>query len=609
MKQFKAESKRLLDLMINSIYTNQEIFLRELISNASDATDKLHFKGLQDTDVNVNNDDLKIELSVDAEKRQLIIRDHGIGMTKEGLESNLGTIAQSDSYAFKEAIENGDDVDIIGQFGVGFYSAFMVSSKVEVISRAYGSDDAYVFESNGIDGYSIKKAELDSHGTLITLTLKENAGDIDYDKYLDSFTLKSLVKQYSDYVRYPIVMEDETINSMIPLWKRSKQNVTQEDLDTFYIEKFHDFEKPMRTIQMKVEGNPSFDALLYIPNRVPMNFYSQQYEPGLQLYSRGVFIMDHNKSLIPEHFRFVRGLVDSPDLSLNISREILQNDQQLSLIANRIERKIRGELELLLKNDESAYKEFWKNFGLPIKYGLYSSYGMKRDVLEDLLMFNSSRDNDLVTLNQYVEAMKDDQEVIYYVSGTSLEKVKHLPQTEFVVSKGYDVLYLVDEIDEFVIQVLSQYKDKAFKSISQGDLGLDDEETIEKLDKRQEEAVGLLSKLKEALEGKVDEVKLSTRLGTHPVGLVSEEGISLEMERVLSQMPDQNQDFKAKRVLEINPDHALLNALEKVYEKDNLRIDDLALVLYDQACLIEGLPIEDPIEFSKRLAQLMIDAS
>lgn len=612
-KQFKAESQRLLDLMINSIYTNKEIFLRELISNASDATDKLYFKSLQDTSVELNQEDLVIKLTINKDERQLIIEDKGIGMNDKELESFLGTIANSDSNAFKKALDEEEDVDIIGQFGVGFYSAFMVSSMVKVISKAYGDDKAYAFESNGLDGYTVSETERDSHGTSIILTIKENNDDDNYDEYLESFTIKSLVRQYSDYIRYPIMMEEDgelkKLNSQVPIWKRSKNDVTEEELNQFYKDKFHDFEDPFKTIQMKVEGNPSFDALLYIPNRVPMNFYSQQFEPGLQLYSRGVFIMDHNKSLIPEHFRFVRGLVDSPDLSLNISREILQHDRQLNTISKRIERKIRSELELMMRNERDRYESFWDNFGRPIKYGLYAQFGANKEDLQDLLLFKSTHEDKYTSLKEYIERMKEGQDVIYYASGESLGKIKALPQTEYVVSKGYEVFYLDDEIDEFVIQILQSYYDKMFKSISQGELDIDDEETKEELQKKTEESKDLMNELKEVLKDKVDDVRLSTRLLNHPVGLVSEEGLSFEMEKVLNQMEDKPQEFKAKRILEINPEHDLLKALETVYENDKSRIGDLAAILYDQASLIEGLAIEDPVAFSRRLAQLMIDAS
>ncbi|CAM3715108.1 molecular chaperone HtpG [Erysipelothrix urinaevulpis] len=615
-KQFKAESKRLLDLMINSIYTNKEIFLRELLSNASDASDKLYFKSLQDTDIKISKNDLQIRVDVDTENRQLIIHDRGIGMNKEELETYLGTIAKSDSHAFKEALsdDEANPVDIIGQFGVGFYSAFMVSSKIEVISKAYGHNDAYRFESNGLDGYRISEAEREHHGTTIICTIKESTDEEDYDQFLEPFTLTSLIKTYSDYIPYPIIMKteedkEETINSMVPLWKRSKSDVSKEQLNDFYKEKFNDFEDPLKTIQMKVEGVPSFDALLYIPKHVPHNFYSTVYEPGLQLYSRGVFIMDRNKDLIPEHFRFVQGLVDSPDLSLNISREILQHDRQLKVISNRIERRIQRELETMMKNDRDEYEKLWTNFGSSIKYGIYSSFGMNKEKLQDLLLFNSSTTNQLTSLSEYVERMKENQEEIYFISGESIAKCEISPQAEFVRSKGYEVLYLIDEIDEFVLQVMMNYDEKNFKSVNQGDLDLIDDETKEAIEKKTESSKDLLSSLKEHLSHKVDDVKLSSRLVSHPVCLVSDEGLSFEMEKVLNALPENDETMKAQRILEINPDHELLQALNSMYEKNPDTLKDYADILYDQACLIEGLPIEDPVEFSKKIANLMIETS
>lgn len=608
-KQFKAESKRLLDLMINSIYTNKEIFLRELLSNASDAADKLYFKSLEDASLPFNRADLKIEILIDEANRTLTIRDNGIGMNPEELESYLGTIAKSDSHAFKEAMnEESDDIDVIGQFGVGFYSAFMVSSRVEVISKAYGNDEAACFASNGLDGYTIRKVEKAEHGTDVILTLKENTEDEDYDQYLKEYKIKQLVETYSDYIRYPIVLGEDTLNSMVPIWKRSKQDVSEEELHDFYKHKFHDFEAPLKTVHMQIEGNPSFDALLFIPKHVPMNFYSNQYEPGLQLYSRGVFIMEHNTALIPDHFRFVRGLVDSPDLSLNISREILQHDRQLKNIASRIEKRIQSELEKMLKNDRDSYVEFWNAFGTTLKFGIYAEFGAHKEKLQDLILFHNSNGDALITLKEYIDSMKEDQEHIYYVSGESVAKCSILPQTEYVKSKGYPVLYLTDDVDEFMIQVLNEYDGKAFKSISQGDLDLGGPEEKEDLEKQKEATQDIMEALKEALKDSVDDVTLSSRLVTHPVCLVSEEGLSFEMEKVLNAMPDKQQDFKAKRILEINPKHPLLKTLETVYKTHPEALTDYAYILYNQACLIEGLPIEDPIAFSQKLAQLMIDS-
>src|SRR5690554_4271531 len=622
-KQFKAESKRLLDLMIHSIYTNKEIFLRELISNASDALDKLHFKSLQDGSIELNRDDFKIEISVDKNQRTLIISDNGIGMSEKELDQYLGTIAKSDSFDFKDGL---DESEIIGQFGVGFYSAFMVSDEVRVVSKRFGSDEAYQFESDGLDGYRIEPSERQTHGTTIYCKIKEDTDEVDYSKYLDTFELEQLIKTYSDYIQYPIVLMkeamiddeekgikegdliEETVNTMVPLWKRSKQDLSDDDLNNFYKEKFYDFENPLKTIHMNVEGVPSFNALLYIPSRVPMNFYSSQFEPGLQLYSRSVFIMEHNKDLLPDHFRFVRGLVDSPDLSLNISREILQHDQQIKVISRRIERKVQSELELMLKNDRETYELFWEQFGLTLKYGAYDQFGMHKEKLQDLLLFHTSSGK-LRTLKEYVADMKEDQDEIFYVVGESLEKCANLPITEYVLSKGYEVIYLVDDVDEFVVQVLHSYDEKHFKSITQGNLDLMDDEQKEKLEAKKESSKGLIEALEEALKGKVDSVNLSTRLVSHPVSLVSDEGLSLEMERVLKQMPDAQEIPKAKRILEINPDHELLGALETIYEKAPENLGTYAGLLYDQACLIEGLELEDPVGFSQNMASLMVEVS
>lgn len=615
-KEFKAESKRLLDLMINSIYTNKEIFLRELLSNASDASDKLYFKSLQDTSIDLVRDDLKITLSVDKEARQLVIEDHGVGMNQEDLESYLGTIANSDSHAFKEALDEDQvsPVDIIGQFGVGFYSAFMVSDKIEVLSRAYGDDKAYRFTSQGLEGYSIQEDTRETYGTSIICTIKENTEDENYDQFLEATTLKHLVETYSDYIPYPIQMmnenkEEETLNSMVPLWKRSKADVSQEQLNDFYKEKYHDMENPMKTIQMKLEGVPSFDGLLYIPSKVPYNFYSNMYEPGLELYSRGVFIMENNKELLPEHFRFVKGVIDSPDLSLNISREILQHDRQLKVIANRVEKRIQRELEKTLKNERDLYEEFWKNFGLSIKFGAYADFGLHKEKLQDLILFHSSEVDTYTSLAEYVSRMKEDQKEIYYVSGESIAKCKISPQAEFVQSKGYEVLYLIEEVDEFVLQIMMAYDEKTFKSVNQGDLDLVDEETKEKIKEKGIELEDLLKAIKKSLEGQVDDVRLSSRLVNHPVCLVSDDGLSFEMEKILNANPENTEEIKAQRILEINPEHDLLKALEIIYKKDASRLDDYADILYDQACLIEGLPLEDPVKFSQKIANLMIETT
>lgn len=630
-KQFKAESKRLLDLMINSIYTHKEIFLRELISNASDAIDKLCYVSLSDTNI-IDRSSLKITLAADKANRILTISDNGIGMDKDQMEENLGTICSSGSLAFKkkleEAEEKHEDIDIIGQFGVGFYSAFMVAKNVKVISKAYNSDKAYVWESNADDGYTITEGEKDTVGTTIILTLKDNTDDDNYDDYLEEYKLRELVKKYSDYIHYPIQMdveknkfddegnitetttETETLNSMTPLWKKNKSEITKEEYNDFYKEKFNDYTDPQRVIHTSVEGNTSFTALLYIPSRPPYNFYSADYEKGLQLYSRGVFIMDKASELIPEHFRFVKGLVDSQDLSLNISREMLQHDRQLQQIASRIEKKIKSELASMLANDREEYEKFWKNFGLQLKYGVYNDFGAHKDLLQDLLMFTSSKEMKLVTLDEYVSRMKEDQKAIYYASGETIEKIDKLPQCERVKDKGYEILYLTDNVDEFALQVMMNYKEKPFKNINQGDLDLDTEEEKKELEEKTKESADLLSTLKSALNGKVNDVKISNRLKTHPVCLSTTEGLSFEMEKVLAQMPDADgmNNMKAQRILEINPNHPIFEALQKIYDKKE-DITEYADLLYNQALLIEGFTIDDPIAFSNQICDLMVKAN
>ena len=627
-KEFKAESKRLLDLMINSIYTHKEIFLRELISNASDASDKLYYKSLTENLSDVNKENLNIEIKLDKDLRTITLTDHGIGMNEAELEENLGTIAKSGSLAFKQELEKEEgkeDVDIIGQFGVGFYAAFMVAKKVAVLSKKYGEEDAYLWTSEVEDGYTITKALKQEHGTVITLYLKDNTEEENYDEYLDEYKIQSLIKKYSDYVRYPILMdmttskkkedsdeyedvvETKTLNSMVPLWKRSKSEIKDEEYNEFYKDKFNDYTDPLKVIHTSVEGNVSFDALLFIPSKAPFNFYSQDYEKGLQLYSRGVFIMDKASDLIPEHFRFVKGLVDSQDLSLNISREMLQHNRQLKVIANRIEKKIKSELELMLKNEREKYEEFFKNFGLQLKYGIYQSYGMKKDMLQDLLMYYSANEEKMITLKEYVEKMKEDQKHIYFASGESIEKISKLPQCELLKDKGYDLLYMLDNVDEFVIQMMQDYDDKTFKNIAQGDLDLESEEEKKEIEKQNEDNKPLLDSLKEALGDKVVDVKVSGRLKTHPVCLVSSEGLSFEMEKVLAQMPGQENAMKAGRILEINPNHAIFKALQTITNQD--KIKDYAKLLYDQALLIEGFEVEDPIAFSNKICELMIKAN
>jgi len=626
-KQYKAETKRLLDLVIHSIYTHKEIFLRELISNASDALDKAYYTSLTE-DLQIDRTNLSIRIELDPTLRTLTIIDNGIGMTKEEVEDNLGVIAKSGSYNFKKNLETADkqeEVDIIGQFGVGFYSAFMVAEKVEVYSQSIREAESVYFESTGEDGYRIET--LDEKlpvGTKIVLHINKDEEDEKYGEYLESYTVKRLVKKYSDYIRYPILMDEEvkdyddkgevtetrietkTLNSMVPIWKRSKSDLKGEDYNTFYQSKFNDFENPQKVIHTNLEGSISFDALLFIPSHVPYNFYSAEYQAGLQLYSRGVFILDNAKELIPDAFRFVKGLVDSPDLSLNISREMLQHDRQLKAIASRLEKKIKSELLGMLKTDRENYEKFWKNFGLQIKYGTYANYGANRELLEDLLLFTSSRDKKLVSLEEYVSRMSEDQKEIYYVSGETIEKCDKLPQAEWVKEKGFEILYLVDDVDEFVLSILHTYKEKTFKAINQGDLNLSSEEEKEALKSKAEEKKDLLTSLKEALKDQVVDVRLSSRLKSHPVCLVADEGISLEMEKVLAQMPDANNQAKAKRILELNSDHPLIEALGHVASD---KVSAYAKLLYNQALLIEGFTIEDPIEFSNSMAQLMIDAS
>ncbi len=630
-KQFKAESKRLLDLMINSIYTHKEIFLRELISNASDAVDKLYYKTITEGDTGISRDDFGIRIETDRENRTLKIIDNGMGMTREELEKNLGTIAKSGSLDFKSEIDKKDEIDIIGQFGVGFYSAFMVSDKVSVLSRAYGSDEAYIWESSGADGYTITEAEKDSSGTEITLTLKEDTDDEKYSEYLDTYKIKSLITKYSDYIRYPIQMmvekhrlkpgcedkkpeeqeyetyqELETLNSMVPLWKKNKSEIKDEDYSEFYKDKFYDFTDPAKVIHTDVEGVVSYTALLFIPGQAPFNYYTKDYEKGLQLYSSGVLIMDKCPDLLPDYFSFVKGLVDSQDLSLNISREMLQHDRQLRAIAQRLEKKIKSELLSMLKTDREKYISFFKNFGLQLKYGLYDSFGANKETLKDLLMFYSSTEKALVTLSEYVSRMKHEQKYIYYASGETVEQIDRLPQTELLKEKGYEILYLTDSIDEFALQVMREFDEKQFKSVSGDDLDIEEsKEEKEAAEKQAEESKDMLEFMKESLDGKVSEVKLSHRLKSHPVCLTSKGGLSIEMEKVLNAMPT-DEKVQAERVLEINAKHPVLEKLKKEYDTDKDKVRKYAALLYDQARLIEGLPIEDPVEFSNAVCELMI---
>lgn len=636
-KQFKAESKRLLDLMINSIYTHKEIFLRELISNASDAIDKLYYLSLTENRQDVDRDAFEIHLDVDREARTITIRDNGLGMNKEELEENLGTIAKSGSLAFKQKLEEGEqsDVDIIGQFGVGFYSAFMVAQKVVVTSRKYGEEQAYRWESNASDGYTIEPCEKEGWGSEITLYLKDNTEEENYDEFLAQYEIERLIRKYSDYIRYPIRMEVEeqkrveeehadenaepkyetiietkTLNSMVPLWKRNKNDITAEEYNSFYKDKFMDFTDPQKVIHFSVEGNVSFTALLFIPGKAPMNYYSQDYKKGLQLYSRGVFIMDKAEDLIPEHFRFVKGLVDSQDLSLNISREMLQHDRQLKVIASRIEKKIKSELLLMLRNEREEYEKFWNNFGLQIKFGVYNDYGMHKDLLQDLLLFYSSHEKKLVTLDEYVARMPEDQKYIYFVSGADVDKIDRMPMVQSVKAKEYEILYLTDNVDEFALQALGNYKEKQFKNISQGDLDLASEEEKKEVEQTAEANKDLLEDIKEALKDKVQDVKISTRLVDDPVCMSSDEGMSFEMEKVLSAMPEGNPyGMKATRILEINPKHPIFAALQKIYASDKEAVKEYADVLYTQAMLIEGFPVEDPMEFSRKVCDIMVKAA
>lgn len=626
-KQFKAESKRLLDLMINSIYTNREIFLRELISNASDALDKRYFYSLSNEDVETNKDQLFIRLETDQEAKTLKIIDTGIGMSKEDLINNLGTIARSGSLEFKKQLEEGkDNVDIIGQFGVGFYSAFMVAKKIEVETRNANEETGYLWVSEGEDGYSISEVERQEIGTTITLHLKDDTETTNYSDYLNDYTLNSLIKKYSDYVRYPIkmmqetsvpkkdndqemetVLEDKTLNTMVPLWKKQKSEITTEQYHDFYKAKFADFKDPQEVIHYNIEGNISYQALLFIPSQAPYNFYSNDYEKGLQLYSKGVFIMDNAKDLIPDYFRFVKGLVDSNDLNLNISREILQQDQQVTQLAKSVEKKIKRTLETMLKNKREDYEKFFDNFGMNLKYGIYQDYGMHKDTLQDLILFKSSKEDKYVTLKEYVERMNEDQDLIYYACGKDLASIKKLPVMEKLKDKEIEVLYFTDDVDEFAISIMQQYQEKKFKSVNQGDLDLDTKEEKEALQKQNEENSSLLETLKTSLNEQVKEVRLSSRLKTHPVCLVSDEGISMEMEKVLAQAPNGN-NLKATKILEINPNHEIFKTLQKLHD-NHQDIDKYAHVLYNQALLIEGFTIEDPIKYANDVCDLMIEAN
>lgn len=620
MKQFKTESKRLLDMMANSIYTNTDIFLRELISNASDALDKKHITSL--TDNSVVEDNPHILLEVDKKNRIITITDNGIGMNKAELEENLGTIAKSGSFDFKKELDDKNEADIIGQFGVGFYSAFMVADNVEVISKKVNSNKAYKWSSN-MDGYEIETSELDFDGTKIILHVKANTKEKKYDKYLDSYEIQSLVKKYSDFIRYPIQMmvetykptdtegktekvnELQTVNSMMPIWKKNKKDIKDEDYNDFYMQEFYDYQKPLKKIHYKVEGNTSYTALLYIPGARPMNYYTADYKLGLKLYSRGVFIKDEAKEVVSDHFRFIRGVVDSDDLSLNISREILQQDYQMNSLKKSVDKKIKTTLETMLEKERETYESFFDNFGSQLKFGCYDNFGANKDLLINLLMFKSSKEDKYVTLKEYVANMKEDQKEIYYAAGESVESIKALPQMEKVLDKGYEVLYFTDNVDEFLAQIVREYDSKQFKSILAGDLDLDTKEEKEELEKKIEDSKSFIEAIKEALKDKVSDVRLSTRLKSHPVCLASDENLSIEMEKILKSLNQEN--VKANRILEINPDHQLFTSLKKMYE-ENKSINEYASLLYDQALLIAGLPIEDPVAYSTRISELMLKA-
>ena len=624
-KEFKAESKRLLDMMINSIYTHKEIFLREIISNASDAIDKLYFKSLTDTSVGMKKSDFAINIATDKENRTLTVSDNGIGMTEEDLENNLGTIANSGSFAFKKDNDLGDDVDIIGQFGVGFYSTFMVAKEVTVVTKAFGSDQAYKWTSDGVEGYTIEECDKpDGVGTTITLKLKDDTDDEKYSTYLDQYQIQSLVKKYSDYIRFPIRMEVEhthyneegkepevhkaieTLNSMTPIWKKNKSELMDEDYNNFYMEKFGDYEPPVAHIHSKNEGVATYDALLYIPARAPFDYYSKDYEKGLQLYSSGVMIMEKCADLLPDWFSFVKGVVDSEDLSLNISRELLQQDRQLKIIAKNLEKSIKNELAKLLKNDREKYEKFYSVFGLQFKFGIYQSYGAANETLKDLLMFPSSFDGKNVTLKEYVSRMKEDQKEIYYACGETKERIEMLPQLEKIKDKGYEVLYFTQDVDEFAIKVMINYDGKPFKSISDADLDLDTEEEKEEAKKLDEENKDMFTFMQEAIADKVKTVRLSKKLKTHPVCLSSDGSITIEMEKVLNAMPQNDGNkVKAEKALEINPNHPIFEKLKDLYANDKDKLKDYAKLLYDQALLIEGMSIDNPVEFANLVCELM----
>ena len=630
MHQFKAESKKLLDLMINSIYTNREIFLRELISNASDACDKRYFKSLTDTTIGINKEDLKIHLTVDKDSRTLTVSDNGIGITKDELEKNLGTIAKSGSLDFKTENQS-DNIDIIGQFGVGFYSACMVAQKVTVISRAQGEDQAWKWESAGVEGYTLSEADKDEVGTDIIMVMKDDTDEDKFSEYLDDYELANLVKKYSDYIHYPITMyreksrqkpkpedagddykpewetytELETLNSMVPIWKRPKSEVKDEDYNEFYKNKFNDWQDPLRVITSRTEGTATYTALLFIPGQTPYDFYTKEYEKGLALYASGVMIMEKCGDLLPDYFSFVKGVVDSEDLSLNISRETLQKDSQLRLMRNSLEKKIKNELRAMLNNDREKYETFWKAFGRQIKFGIYGDYGMHKDLLGDLLLFWSAKEKKLVTLDEYIEKMPEDQKCIYFAAGDDTDRLNKLPNAQLVQSKGYDVLLCTEDVDEFCLQMMRDYKEKEFKNINSGDLGLETEEEKKAAEETAAENKELFEQIKTALNGKVKDVKVNPTLQEHPVSLSSEGGISMEMEKVLRKMPT-GENVESTKILELNPNHPVFAALKAAHEAgDADKVSSYAELLYDQAMLIAGLPIEDPVAYAQLVCGLM----
>ncbi|RDI48034.1 molecular chaperone HtpG [Falsibacillus pallidus] len=624
--QFKAESKRLLEMMINSIYSQKEIFLRELISNSSDAIDKIYYRALTDESLSFNKEDYYIKVIADKDNRTLMIRDTGIGMTKDELEEHLGVIAKSGSLAFKTENEAKDGHDIIGQFGVGFYSAFMVADVVTVRTKALGSDTAYQWKSEGADGYTIDTCEKDGVGTEIILTIKENTEDESYDEYLEEYRLKAIIKKYSDFIRYPIKMdvtgrrpkegsedefedytEEQVINSMVPIWRKNKNELKDEDYENFYNEKRYGFDKPLKHIHISVDGAVRYNAILFIPEQIPFDYYSKEFEKGLELYSNGVLIMEKCADLLPDYFSFVKGMVDSEDLSLNISREILQQDKQLKLIAKNIKNKIKNQLQAMMKDDREKYEEFFKSFGRQLKFGVYSDFGSNKDDLKDLLIFYSSKEKKMVSLAEYVSRMPEDQKYIYYASGESYERIEKLPQTEMVADKGYEILYFTEDIDEFAIKMLMNYEDKEFKSVSSGDLGLDadDKEKDEKEDASENKE--LFEAMKDLLSDKVKAVRASKRLKSHPVCLTAEGELTIEMEKILRAMPDaQNQQIKADKVLEINVNHEVFKSLKDSFENDKEKLALYTNLLYSQALLIEGLPLHDPVEFSNDICKVMV---